>query len=94
MRERAVEKFVARENIRHYRDRLETETDPAMRSRLHRLLVEEEDKFGHSSETLHEIETHIADGKKRVNKQQALLASMERDGRDPTHALIFAHRLE
>jgi hypothetical protein len=84
-----VDKFIARENIRHFRDRVETETDPAVRSRLHKLLVVEEDKLGHNSETLYELETHIADGKKRVNRQQTLVASMERDGRDTTDALTL-----
>jgi hypothetical protein len=84
-----MDKFIARENIRHFHDRLETETDPAIRSRLHRLLVEEEDKLGHNSEALHQIETHIADAKKRVNRQQSLVASIERDGRETIHALTL-----
>jgi hypothetical protein len=84
-----MDKFVARENIKHFRERLETETDPSMRARLHRLLVEEEDKLGHNLETLHAIETHIAKGKMRVDRQQAVVASMERDGHETTHALAL-----
>jgi len=81
-----VDKFIARENIRHFCDRLETETEPAARSLLHRLLLAEEDKLGHNSEALRLIETHIARGKEHVNRQQVLVASEERDGRDTASA--------
>jgi hypothetical protein len=37
-------------------------------------------------ETLDAIETHIANGKMRVERQQSLIASMERDGHDTTRA--------
>jgi hypothetical protein len=47
-----MDKFVARENIRHFRDRLEAENNPTSRSLLHGLLVQEEDKLGHNSEAL------------------------------------------
>ncbi len=84
-----MEKFIAQENIRHFRDRLETETDPTARFLLHRLLVQEEDKLGHDSEALREIENHIARAKDHVNRQQALIASLERDGRDTTQVLVL-----
>lgn len=84
-----MDKFVARENIRHFRDRLEVETDPTARSLLHRLLVQEEDKLGRNSEALREIENHIASAKGHVNRQQALIATMERDGQDTTQVLVL-----
>lgn len=84
-----MDKFVAQENIRHFRDRLETETDPRARSLLHRLLVQEEDKLGHDTEALREIEHHIARAKDHVTRQQALAASLERDGRDTSHVLLL-----
>ncbi len=84
-----MDKFVARENIRHFHDRLETETDPTARSILHRLLVQEEDKLGHNSEALHEIENHIARAKEHVNRQQAQILSIEGDGRDTTPELVL-----
>ncbi len=84
-----MHKFVARENIRHFRDRLETETDPTTRSLLHRLLVQEEDKLGHDSEALREIENHIERAKGHVSRQQALVGSRERDGRDITQAVML-----
>ncbi len=84
-----MDKFVARENIRHFCDRLEAETDAASRSLLRRLLVQEEDKLGHNSEALGEIENHIARAKGHVNRQQALLASSQRDAHDTTEALVL-----
>jgi hypothetical protein len=84
-----MEKFVARENIRHFCDRLETETDATVRPFLHGLLVQEEDKLGYNSEALREVENYIARAKGHLNRQQALLASTERDGHDTTQALAL-----
>jgi hypothetical protein len=84
-----MDKFVARQNIRHFRDRLETATDAATRSLVQRLLVEEEDKFGHNAEALRVIENFIIDAKGHVNRQQALVTSLQRDGRDTTGALVL-----
>ncbi len=84
-----MQRFVARENIRHFRDRLETEIDPATRSRLHTLLVQEEDKLGFNYEALGEIDNHIALAKEHVKRQQQLVASFERDGSDTNGALVL-----
>jgi hypothetical protein len=84
-----VDKFIARENIRHFGEQLETETDPAIRSFLRRLLVQEEEKLGHDSEALREVENHIARAKGHVNRQQVLLASTEGDGHDTSQALVL-----
>jgi hypothetical protein len=56
---------------------------------LHELLVQEEDKLGHNSEALRDIENHIASAKGRVNNQQARLALIERDGHDTTQAIAL-----
>lgn len=84
-----MDKFVARENIRHFCVRLETETDATVRFLLHRLLVQEEDKLGHNSEALREIENHVARAKGHVNRQRALVASIEHNGHDATQALVL-----
>jgi hypothetical protein len=83
-----MDKFVARENIRHFEDRLQTEIDPTTRSLLQRLLVQEEDKLGHNSEALREIENHISRAKGHVNRQQALIAS-QGDGHDTAQAQVL-----
>ncbi len=84
-----VTRSICRVTRVHFCDRLEAETDAAARSLLHRLLVQEEDKLGHNSEALGEIENHIARAKGHVNRQQALLASSQRDGHDTTQALVL-----
>ena len=76
----AMDRFIARENIKHFRDLLGSATDCAMRSNLQKLLVLEENKLGASLELLADIDRHIADGNTRVERQQALVATMERDG--------------
>ena len=75
-----MDRFIARENIRHFRDRLCIETDPDLRSRLHQLLVAEEDKLGADLELLTDVQRHISDGNHRIDRQRAIVANMERDG--------------
>jgi len=77
-----MDRFIARENIKHFRDRLWTERDPEIRARLQRLLVEEEDKLTADLELLANLEKHIADGNRRIEWQQVLVETMERDGHD------------
>lgn len=77
-----VDRFIARANIKHFRDRLWSEVDPHVRSRIQKLLVAEEDKLGASYEVLADIERHIADGDHRIARQRALVAAMQRDGHD------------
>ena len=77
-----MDRFVARENIRHFRDRLWSESDPDTRARLQKLLVEEEDKLAADLEKLDDLDRHIADGNRRIEWQQVLVETLERDGRD------------
>lgn len=70
----AVGRFVARENIRHFADRLAAETDPPAGARLKRLLVPETDKIGgQDTRALHEPDDHIARAQEHVHRQQTLL---------------------
>lgn len=75
-----MDRFIARENIRHLRTRLWDENDAATRSCLQKLLVEEEDKLGASLELLADIERHLDDGHQRIARQRVLVAAMQRDG--------------
>jgi len=84
-----MDRFIARENIRHFRDRLETETDPDARSLLHSLLIQEVDKLGRDSEALQEVDNLIAHVKGHLNRQQTLLVSIVRDGHDTAHVLAL-----
>ena len=75
-----MNRFIARENIKRFRERLRTETDKVVQSCLQKLLVLEEDKLGADLEVLIEIERHISDGRHRIERQRVIVADMERDG--------------
>jgi hypothetical protein len=75
-----MDRFIARENIKHLRNRLWSEDDAVVRGSLQKLLVEEEDKFGASIDLLSDIDRHIDDGNHRIARQRDLVATMQRDG--------------
>jgi hypothetical protein len=66
----------------HFRDRLMSETDPTIRSTLQRLLVQEEDKLAADFELPANVAGAIAKCRQRLKKQQVLVETLERDGRD------------
>jgi hypothetical protein len=75
--------LIARENVKHYRNRLWSERDPAARSRVQKLLVAEENKLGRLGENLKlltDIDRHITEGNRRIERQRAVVATMKRDG--------------
>ncbi len=82
-----MDRFIARENIRHYRDMLLSEIEPEVRSRVHKLLVE--DKLGKDLPLLVDIERHIADGAQRIEAQQSRVCVMQADGHDVGRAQAF-----
>ncbi|MBV9740659.1 MAG: hypothetical protein JOZ30_13540, partial [Hyphomicrobiales bacterium] len=51
-----MDRFIARENIRHFRELLWMETDPDVRARLQNSLIEEEDKLGASYDLLADVQ--------------------------------------
>lgn len=75
-----MDRFIARENIKHFRDRLWSENDRDVRSSLKQLLVAEEDKLAADFELLADVDRHTTDGNARIVRQQSLVAIMERDG--------------
>src|SRR3569833_1665459 len=81
-----MDRFIARENIKHLRNRLWSETDAGLCAGLQKLLVEVEDKFGACAEQLAELDRHIDDGQQRIARQRVLVATMQRDG-SAGHAL-------
>jgi len=58
--------FVARANVDHYLDLLDSELSPQSRSTIMKLLVEEEDKLSHDVEQLGFAEQRAVDGRRRV----------------------------
>ena len=77
-----MHRFVARENIRHLRERLASDIDPKTRAHITRLLVEEEDKLGADFELLSDLDRHIRNGHQRIAQQTVVVAALERDGHD------------
>jgi hypothetical protein len=75
-----VDPFIARENIKHFRERLWTEGDPKVRARLRELLLAEENKLAASLELLADVDRHISDGHNRIEKQRAIIATLELNG--------------
>ena len=55
-----MDRFIARENIKHFFDRLQTEEDGAVRATLHRLLLAELDKFAKLAERLDMVDHNIS----------------------------------
>ncbi|WP_068013293.1 hypothetical protein [Rhodoplanes sp. Z2-YC6860] len=71
-----MDRFIARENIKHFQEVLLSDIRPEERARIQGLLIEEEDKFGKNLELLAHIERHIADGARRIQQQMAIVRTM------------------
>ena len=69
-----MDKFIARENVRHFRDRLCTEISPKDRALLQTLLVEEENKLAVDLELIAEVERVVRNGKELIASQTELVA--------------------
>jgi hypothetical protein len=74
--------FVSDLNIARFLDKLRLEHDPAMRTVLQRLLIEEEDKFGGSVERLSTVQRHIAEGNHRISLQKTLIEKLAANSED------------
>jgi len=74
----------SRENIKLLSARLKSEPHPTVRSRLQRLLVEEEDKLGADLQFLAEVEQTIISFEALIETQKKLVATLEQSGSDVT----------
>jgi len=77
-----MDRFVARENIKHFRDRLRSEANPSTRTLLERLLVEEEDKLAVDTALLAEVERAIANFDALIETQKRAVAVSKQNGHD------------
>lgn len=85
-----MDRFIARANLRHFGDRLRSETDGQMRARLQKLLVEEEDKLGQDLELIADLERAIASFDGLIKSQSSLVATFKgHEGRDLDGARRF-----
>ena len=71
-----MEKFVARENIRHFRDELERGVDSDRRGMLLRLLTEEFHKLGFTRDQLDRFDRHIARLRALISDQAILIEDL------------------
>lgn len=85
-----MDRFIAKLNIEHFRERLKVERDAKMRAALQRLLVEEENKLGQGLEQLRFVEQEIAAWESFVSRQRHTVEVLERNGSDsgPARALL------
>ena len=76
-----MDRFRVLDNVRHFRDQLCSETDPAHRARLQKQLVEEEDRLCANGALLDDLDREIDRAIILIARQTALVVAMERDGR-------------
>ncbi|CDX31821.1 conserved hypothetical protein [Mesorhizobium sp. ORS 3359] len=83
-----MDRFIARENIKHFVDRLQTETDDGIRATVQGLLIAEEDKFAKLSERLDMVDQNILRIADLATLQRARVNDMHPDG----DGAALAHR--
>ncbi|MDR3467601.1 MAG: hypothetical protein P4M07_16860 [Xanthobacteraceae bacterium] len=76
-----MERFIHRENVANFLDRLRRETDPAGRRTLRSLLAEEMEKFSRSGDNLDLIDRHLSDCKLRIVRQFRIIDDLRQDDR-------------
>jgi hypothetical protein len=74
--------ITTRVKMRQYQDMLLSDIGPEERSRVHKQLIEEEDKLGSDLKLLADIEWHIAEGALLIEAQQSRVSAMQANGHD------------
>jgi hypothetical protein len=77
-----MDRFIAAQNIKHFRDRLRCEPDQVTRATLQNLLVQEEDKLAADLALLDDLDQEIAKCDAIIERQQALVVTIESKGSD------------
>lgn len=77
-----MDRFVARQNVRQFHDKLLSDVGPEVRATLQALLVAEEDKLGQDLELLADIERHLAECGRRIAAQQARVDALKTAGQN------------
>lgn len=85
-----MDAFVARENIDHYLDILNSDVllAPEKRETIIRLLIAELDKLSHDPEQLEFVESRAAKGRERLNHVRALRNAAEPKDRANAELLV------
>ncbi len=81
-----MERFIHRENVGNYLDQLRREFDPAKRTTLRALLIEEMRKFADSSENLDLTDRHLSDCKLRIARQHRIIDDLRLEKRSTAEA--------
>ena len=75
-----MHRFIARENVKHYRRELENGVDETSRATVLSLLVDEENRFGHNREELSKLDRHIARLREIIARHVDLMDKLESIG--------------
>lgn len=89
-----LDKFIARENIRHFTNQLGFESRPRARTVLQKLLLEEEDKLGADLELLGEMKKTIKNFTALIETQNRFVAVLENSRQDSASARALLDGLE
>lgn len=81
-----MERFIHRENVNNYLDRLRREVDPAQRKTLRTLLIEEMHKFADTGENLDLTDRHLSDCKLRISRQHRIIEDQRAERRSTLEA--------
>ena len=88
-----MDHFAKRENIKLLSSRLKSQLHPNVRSRMQKLLVEEENKLGADLQFLAELEQTIISFEALIETQKKLVATLEQGGSDVTRELTTLNGL-
>jgi hypothetical protein len=75
-----MDKFIARENIKHYRRELENGVDESTRATMLRLLVDDENHLGLTREQLAKLDGHISRLKEIMARHVNLMDKLHSNG--------------
>jgi hypothetical protein len=81
-----MDKFIARENIKHYRHELENGVVQPTRSTMLRLLVEEENHLGLTREQLAKLDHHISQLSEIMARHVELMDNLQSIGQTSDRA--------
>lgn len=77
-----MENFILEQNVLRFSELLKTENDPAARTMLSKLLLDEEDKFAVTAERLDRTDGHLVNCKAHITRQHDLIDRLNGDGHD------------
>ena len=81
-----MDKFVARENIKHFRRELENGADEPTRATMLKLLVEELNHLGHNREQLAKLDHHISRLSEIMARHVELMDKLQFNGQSSERA--------